>query len=131
MNRSDLQNITNNYFVNNIGLNEFLSREEMKKRQALGYLYFRVGSLYKVRKNFMALSKKIQGRHKAKLQLKRGEILFCFKSTYSSYIGHNNNTNLPPTGIIEFLFKEEILRYVTDAHSLCCLLDLVELKNNE
>jgi hypothetical protein len=121
----------NGYLKDSIGLEEFLSVKEMKERQALGHAYFQPGCLYRVKKDFMGLlNKKTVGGHKHKIPLQRGDYVMCVKSKKGSTRSWFSE-NLPPIGEVEFIFREHILRYVTDAHSLCCMLDLVELENNE
>lgn len=117
------------YLKSTMPIDEFLSVDQMRERQEQGHEYFTAGRLYQVRKNFMGLSaRKTPGGNKKKIDLKRGEYLMCIKSVPSDRYNFQLG---PPVGVIEFIFKENILRYVTDANSLCCMLDEVDLEDEQ
>lgn len=115
-----------------IQIDEFLSREEIQKRRALGYKYFQIGRLYQVKKDFIGL-KEVGKERRQRIDVYRGDFLLCTKS--EPFLRSRGETSWKPktgpVGEVMFLYNESLLRYVTDCFSLCCMLDLVENGNNE
>lgn len=118
------------WFEDNIQLREFISTEERRRRQKLGYKYFKVGSLYRAKKAFVG-AKAVNENTRTSIDVERGSYLLCVTSEPKKSILEYRNPNAGPVGKVCFLYKEVMLRYVSDFYSICCMLDPVEIEDNE
>lgn len=97
-----------------VHLNKITSRKELARRRRLGYNFFEVGTLYRLNQEFMGLVRSGTNEPAVRVPIPEGTIVLCTKlepKLNGSY------------AIIEFLFKEHVLHYNSNAYGLSEVMD--------
>lgn len=105
---------------------------EIRRRHRLGMSYFEVGQLYKLNTEYIGIVKELEAFEDGKRTrtiVPKGSVVLCTKNDEVVY----PNGTVMPYAIIEFLFVEIVLHYVSDAWQLCEVMDpmLPEQKEEE
>ena len=94
----------------------------LEARRRSGPEFFKVGQLYMLNSDYRAGNRsgatEVQRKHHTPLP--KGGIVLCTKN---EPVIHPVNNAVMPYSIIEFLFGETVIHYVSDAWQLCEVMD--------